>query len=243
VRLDRDAAGEREKLHAVAAGQVRDGADHPLAPQQRVRHRGDVAHVNAAADQCSALAQRAQRGGHQRTDRCEDDRGVELHGRRSIAVARPGSSELQCELLRTDIARAREGVDLLAMPPCDLRNDVCGGAEAIDAKPLRVPREAPRAIADQTRTQQWRGVCIVDLRRQLEAIAGVCDDVFRIAAIEVIAREARTVAEILLAAQAELALTARVAEPRHAEPGAERYAHSIALRDDFTDDLVARNQR
>ena len=61
------------------------------------------------------------------------------------------------------VARPRERVDLLAMPACDLRDDVCGGAEPVDAD-LRIACKPPRAIADQTGTQQRR--------RMVSSIAG-----------------------------------------------------------------------
>ena len=129
------------------------------------------------------------------------------------------------------------------MPPRDLRNDVCGGAEAVDAKSPRVPHKVPRAITDQTCAQQRRGVCIVDPRWKLETIARIRDDVFGVAAIEAVAGEPCVIAQVLLAAQAERALAARPAEPRHAESRAGRYADTVALRDNFTDDLVTRNER
>ena len=70
---------------------------------------------------------------HQGADGCEDDCSVELRRRELIAVAGPVSAQLRCELLCVDVARSCERVNLLAMPACDLRDDVCGGSEAVDA--------------------------------------------------------------------------------------------------------------
>ena len=84
---------------------------------------------------------------------------------------------------------------------------------------------------------------VVYRRRELEAIARIGDDVLGVAAVEVIAGEACEVAQILFAAQTEFALSARVTEPRHAEPRAERHADTVALRDDFADDFVSWHER
>ena len=58
---------QRQERFAVCAGQVRDRADDPLAPEELVRKRGDVAHVDARADDGAALARaRAARPGRAR---------------------------------------------------------------------------------------------------------------------------------------------------------------------------------
>jgi hypothetical protein len=67
--------------------------------------------------------------------------------------------------------------------------------------------------------------------------------VLGVPAVEMISGEAGSIAEILFAAQTELALPACVAEPWDAEPRAERHADTVASSDDFADDLVARNER
>ena len=56
---------EREELLAVAARQVRDRAEHALVPEQLVRERRDVGHVDAGADDGAALRDGAQRRGHE----------------------------------------------------------------------------------------------------------------------------------------------------------------------------------
>src|SRR5919204_569537 len=69
--------GEREELLAVAPRQVRDRANDALAPEQLVRERRDVAHVDAGANDHACLAHGAQRRRDERADGREDDRGVE----------------------------------------------------------------------------------------------------------------------------------------------------------------------
>ena len=63
LRPDGNLRREREELLAVAAREVRDRAQHALAPEELVGKRGDVAHVDAAADDGAALRDGAQRGG------------------------------------------------------------------------------------------------------------------------------------------------------------------------------------
>ena len=84
VRAHRDPRGELQELAAVRAGQVGDRAQHALAPQQLVRQRRDVAHVDAAAHDRPALADRAQRERHELAGGGEDERRVERLRRRLV---------------------------------------------------------------------------------------------------------------------------------------------------------------
>ena len=61
LRPDGHPSREREELLAVAAGQVRDRAQRPLAPEDLVRERRDVRHVDSRADDGAAPRDRAQR--------------------------------------------------------------------------------------------------------------------------------------------------------------------------------------
>src|SRR6266446_3921816 len=54
--VETDSAGEGEELLGVAAGQVGDAADDALFPEEAVGERGDVAHVDSAADHGAGLA-------------------------------------------------------------------------------------------------------------------------------------------------------------------------------------------
>ena len=65
--------GQGEELLAVLAGEVRDRAHDALSPQDLVRERGDVAHVDARADDHAALRHRPERGRDQGSHRREDD--------------------------------------------------------------------------------------------------------------------------------------------------------------------------
>ena len=73
-----------------------------------------------AADHAAALGHGAQRRRHELPGGSEDERGVELLGRRAQRVARPLGPQAQRELLPLAILRAREGEHppaLVARPP------------------------------------------------------------------------------------------------------------------------------
>src|SRR5439155_10431063 len=114
-------------------------------------------------------------------------------------------------------ARRGERINLAALRGRDLRDQMRGGAKSIQPEALAVAGHAVRAVADQPRAQERRGVGVAVAVRQLEHVTGVCDDELRVAAVHVIAREARVAAQVLAPALAILALAARVAEPRDAD--------------------------
>src|SRR5205085_4547202 len=161
----------------------------------------------------------------------EDDRGVELLRRLLAGRARPLGAERAGEGLHLLVARTREREDAPALVARHLRHDVRGGAEAVEAKAFRVAREAKRPVADQPGAEERRGLDVRVSLRDREAEARVGDRVLGVAAVEVVAGEARSVAEVLPAAQAVAALAARPAEPRDADAPAGRLVDA--------DDLVA----
>src|SRR5713226_2429663 len=79
--------------------------------------------------------------------RREDDRRVEFLRRTLVGGAGPLGAELERQRLRRLVPRTREGEDAPALAARELRDDVRGGAEAVEAEPLRVPGEAQRAVA------------------------------------------------------------------------------------------------
>jgi len=116
------------------------------------------------------------------------------------------------------------------------------GAEPVEAEPRRLAGHAIRAIADQSRTQQRRGVYVVVRVRHREAEAGVGDGELGVAAVDLIAGIARLPAEVLSTSRAIGARAAGPAEPRHADAitGGEAL-HAAARADDAADDLVPGN--
>ena len=118
--------------------------------------------------------------------------------------------------------------------PRDLDDDVGGGAEAVEPEPFGVAGQAERAVADEPGAEERRGLQVVVLLRDREAVALVGHDPLRVAAVEVVAREAGRLAEVLAAREAVAADAVRPAEPRHAETAPVLCP---------ADDLVAEDER
>ena len=137
---------------------------------------------------------------HQRADRREDDRRIELVGRHGGRITGPHRAQPQRERLRLGIAGLRERVDLLVLVHGNLRDDVRGRAEAVEAKPLDAFACHPiRTIADQPRTEQGRGLRKIVAFGQTEAVALIGHGVVGIAAVKGVAGEAGGLAQIFLA--------------------------------------------
>jgi hypothetical protein len=107
------------------------------------------------------------------------------------------------------------------------------GAKAVQPQALAVG-EPQSAIADQPSAEQRRRREILEPVGNRKAEALVRDAPLRVAAVDVVAGEARVVAEVLAAAAAVAAGAVRPREPRDAEPPA-------VVRD--ADDLVPEGQR
>src|ERR1017187_3416519 len=104
-RLPRD----RHEVGAVVPGEIGDGADRALSPEQRVGEPGDVAHVDAGADHGAPGPHRRECEGHQLAGRSEDDGGVEWLGSGAGAVSRPRSPHAEGKLLAGGVSGPREG--------------------------------------------------------------------------------------------------------------------------------------
>ena len=97
-----------------------------------------------------------QRHRHELARRGEDDRGVELLGRRLVGASRPLGPERAGERLRGRIIRAREREHPARLRSRHLGDDVRGGTESVQPDALARAREAQRAEADQPGAQQRR---------------------------------------------------------------------------------------
>src|SRR5439155_13857575 len=133
---DGDERREREELLAVAAGEVRDGADRALLPEELVRERRDVAHVDAGADHGAALGEHPERRRHELAGGREDDRRVELLRRGLAGGPRPFAAQRERECPRRLVAGPDEAEQAAALVAGDLRDDVGCGAEAVEPEPL-----------------------------------------------------------------------------------------------------------
>ena len=108
-----------------------------LAPEQLVRERRDVAHVDPGADDGSARRDRPRARPGRAPDRREDDRRVQLLRAAVVRAAGPHRAQLARELAALRLTGAREGVHLAALVSGDLGEDVGGGAEAVEARAAR----------------------------------------------------------------------------------------------------------
>src|SRR5262249_9582394 len=215
-----------------------------LAPQEGIGERRDVAHVDAGADDAAAFARRRKRERHQRSDRREEKRRVERLGRARRGVAGPAAAQPARKVLRCGVAGTRERVELAALEDRDLRDDVRGRAESVDADAARVARRCERAVADQSGAKQRRGfdVAVVGRQRQAEALVG--ERVFGVAAVAVKAGEARAITEVLASLAAVIAFAAAPAEPGNADTLTYRKPlRAFAARDHGADDLVSGDDR
>ena len=158
--------------------------------------------------------------------------------------SRPLGAQLARERLTLLVARAGEGEHAAALVPRHLRHDVRGGAEPVDAQPLRVSSCAERAMTDESGAEQRRRVAVGVSDRKREAVPRVRHGVLRVAPVHLIAGEPRTVAEVLPAGPAVAARPAGPRQPGHTHPvpRGEPVRAGAALRD-LAHDLVPRDER
>ena len=181
-----------------------------------------------------------ERLGHELTHGRKDDRRVERHRRRLVRRPGPHAAQRAGECLLHRVAGRCERVDGALLMHRDLRDEVRRRAEAVQAEPRASARHAIRAIADEARAQKRRGLRVGVAVGQLEGVVGIRNRVFGIPAVHVIAGEARLAAKVLAPARAVLARTARVPEPRNADPIADvQMRHAVADHVDEADDFMS----
>src|SRR4029077_18805035 len=166
-----------------------------------------------------------------------------------LRAAGPHRAERFCKCLRRLVAGAGEGIDAAALPGRDLRQNVRGGAESVEAEgpwtrafgvgPGRA-RHAIAAPADQARTQERRNLRIVAPFGKRETVARIGDRMGGVAAIARIAGKCRPIAQILPTSSTVGADAAGGAEPRHTDALAQRQPFDpCPERRDAADDFVA----
>ena len=79
-----------EELEAILPGEVGDGDELPLAPEQTVWKTGNVAHMNSRTDHPAALANSLQRQRDEMAQRRVDDGRVEGPRGRLFRASGPG---------------------------------------------------------------------------------------------------------------------------------------------------------
>ena len=94
--------------------------------------------MNAAANDDTTLAYRAQCGRHQRTDWREDDCRIELARWRDVGITRPDRAHVEREGLCRFVPGAGKGVNLALLVTRYLCNDMGGGPETVNTEPHRI---------------------------------------------------------------------------------------------------------
>ena len=153
LRLSR----ERQKLRPSARVRLATEAMLRSSHNRLYGNDGDVAHVDAAADDPPALAHGGKGAWDQRADRREQNGRVERLGRLDRRAARPFGAHRARERLTGSVAGPGESEYAPSLPAADLGDDMRRGAEAIDADRRPVPGHFERAPADQAGAQQRRG--------------------------------------------------------------------------------------
>src|SRR2546422_10662060 len=107
----------------------------------------------------------------------------------------------------TTLFRSRE--DAPPLVARHLRHQMRRRAEAVQPQPLPVPRGHERAVADQPGTEERRSLGVAVAPGQGKAVARVGHRVLGVTAVDLVAREARPLAQVLARRATEAALTAR----------------------------------
>ena len=142
------------------------------------------------------------------------------------------------------VARARKGVDAAALPDRDLRQNVCGGAKAVEAESFGCTGHAVTTPADKSGAKQRRRFCRIEVFIEWKTKARIRHHMARVAAVARIAGEQRPVAQILPVGPAIGTNAAGRAQPRNADALADREAgDSRSHRRNAPDDFVARYDR
>ena len=177
--------------------------------------------MDPGADDGPAGGHRPQRDWHQLYGRREDDRGVQLLGRRVSGVTRPLRPHAAGEGLPVRVAGAGEGEYPPALGGGDLADDVRGRPEAVESEALGLSGQPQRPGPDQPGAQQRRGLGRRMVLGQREAEAGVGDGELGESAVDVATGEAGPRAEVLATGPAVAALAAGPCQPRHPGAGAQ----------------------
>ena len=209
----------REELLAVGAGVGRDAAQPAFVEEiPLVVQRRDVGDPDAGRGDRPTTIERAKRDRHELPRRREHDRTVERL--RRLVHRLPDRVAAQLDRQPPVVLAAGQHVHAQALGQGHLRRQVGRAAEPVDAQPsagghLRQPQ---RPVADDPRTQQRRGLVVIEPVRQHVREPLVDQAVLRVAAIDVPAGEGRSHAQVLPTGSAVAAGPVGATQPRHSDP-------------------------
>jgi hypothetical protein len=200
--------------------------------------------VDPSTDDNPSFRHRTKGNRNEITDGGKDDRCIEWLRRRLVRTTGPFRAERFGELLRFSIPWPSESVDPPTLVASDLRDDVRGGAEAVEPDPLGITRHPKRSITDEPGAKERRGVNLRVACGQWYHEAVVGDGILCVSAVPIIARELCPIAEVLLSSQTKATSLARPTEPWNAdaESGLERPT-TFANVDHRPSDLMPQDER
>jgi hypothetical protein len=146
--------GKGKKFLGIFAREIGDGAQHAFPPQEFIRKRRDIAHVDAAAHHRAARADGGESQRHQRAHRREDDRRIKPLRRPFRGIASPFRAHFQRKLLRLLVAWRDQPEHTLAAHLPDLRDQVSRCPETIKTELVRRSGHLQAAPADQAGAHQ-----------------------------------------------------------------------------------------
>ncbi len=185
-----------EKFLAIGACEVCHRAKRSFLPKFPVREGGYVTHMNASADYNAAFIDGTQGGWDQGTGRSKNYRSVELGWGWLIGIASPNCTETPSECLSALIPRSRKRKDLAPLEARNLRNDMGGGAESINAEAPRLAGPPKRAVPNQPGTEERSCGDIIKCVGKAVAKVSMCKGEFGVTAIQRVACEASVLTEI-----------------------------------------------
>src|ERR1700683_63092 len=151
---DVDLRSEAQKIKAVLAGEIGDGQELALLPQEAVGKARDITHVDTCTDNAAALAYCLQGLRHEIAHCREDDRGIEQRRWHRVGITCPGDTQAAGKRLSRQVPGSRKREYRTLLPDCHLRQNVGSGAEAVEAELSAVACDRERTPADKTGAQK-----------------------------------------------------------------------------------------
>ena len=181
---------------------------------------------------------------NQSADGRKDNRGIERLRRRLVRGAGPHCSKRAGEILCRGVSAPGKGEHLPTLPDRDPRQNVRGGAEAVEPQAADLPGHAITAPADQTGAEPRRDFGVVAVFAEGKAVAGVGHRMAGKSAVAGVAGEHRRVAKVLAVRQAIGTRVAGRAQPGNADALAQAEARNARTdRGHPPDDFMSRHDR
>lgn len=166
-RLDRDLPGDREKLFGIGARVRGHAANFTLVEKLAlIVERRNLRQVNSRNRKDPTAIERAKCRWDEFARGREENRRVERRGRRRHGIADPVGAELLGQLAMNAAATHHEDATIPMFE--HLNRQVRGTAETVEpyGRAGENAGTLDRAISDDSRAKERRGVLVADIRRQ-----------------------------------------------------------------------------